>query len=184
MALKTTIPDSQAQLELVEKIPAASTTAITRKWPKVDAAAADSLISSDTSDSSVKVDHQSFAGVYQVGRMWYDQPDEDRSTTIHQSLSSGPVTADSVESALNCSDSVQTSYSWGTTLTNLPARPDTMPIGVGYRRPFVQFDARTGFVNSAIEKSTVRHRTRWSDTMTVTTRATATASGRSNADST
>lgn len=86
MAHRTTIPEADAQLVEWKKNSSTQTITIIRKWPDVDATAADALVAAQPSSvTDPKADAQTYSGDYQAltNRA---RGDDDRSVTIIQTL--------------------------------------------------------------------------------------------------
>lgn len=86
MAHRTTIPEADAQLVEWKKNSSTQTITIIRKWPDVDATAADTLVAAQPSSvTDPQADAQTYSGDYQAltNRA---RGDDDRSVTIIQTL--------------------------------------------------------------------------------------------------
>lgn len=104
MALKTTIPESEARLVDWTKNTSTKTVTLIRQWPDIDATEADALVAGAASSyTDPKADNQSYSGAYQAVTN-KALGTENRSVTIRQTLTRtymGAGEADAITPALS-----------------------------------------------------------------------------------
>ena len=113
MALKTTIPESEARLITAVKDPTTDRLVITRAWPNIDAIYVDDLITASVSSVvDPEVDGQTYSGTYTVNTFKAEGQD-DRSVVILQTMTSSVVNNQQRYVKRSCSETVQRTYYFG-----------------------------------------------------------------------